>query len=214
MPTCRKHDVGDTQAAETISQFYFARKFGFSASPVRTDGSGIVMESLFGPVILNMTYTEAVDAGMVTPMKYIMLPCNWCPKFLLDKGKELSDVVLKKYAYWHNIARNKAIRDLLYAIKQCSDAQVLIMTSTLQHCIELQLLMPWLVVAYYGNMDMEELRKSFPKSRYPDLDLSKYRMTSKQLSITRKAFAKGTLRYVVSTYVFRQGELQVMPLES
>ena len=204
MRTCRKHDVGDTQAAETISQFYFARKFGFSASPVRTDGSAIVMESLFGPVILNMTYTEAVDAGMVTPMKYVMLPCNWCPGFL-HGNDSLPDVVMKKYAYWHNIARNKAIKELLYDIKECSDAQVLIMVATLQHAIELQLLIPWLVVAYYGSTDMNDLRKAFPKNRYPNLDLNKYKMTAKQLDITRKAFAKGTLRWIVSTYVFRQG---------
>jgi superfamily II DNA or RNA helicase len=30
-------------------------------------------------------------------------------------------------------------------------------------------------------------------------------MTPKQLDITRKAFAKGTLRGVISTYVFKQG---------
>ena len=198
------HDVGDTQAAETISQFWFARKFGFSASPVRTDGSAIVMESLFGPVILSMSYSEAVSAGMVTPMKYVMLPCNWCPGFLLS-GSTLSDVTLKKYAYWHNIARNKEIKKLMYDIKECSDAQVLIMVSTLQHAIELHLLMPWLVVAYYGSTDMEELRKAFPKNRYPNLDLGKYKMTAKQLDITRNAFAKGTLKWVVSTYVFRQG---------
>lgn len=204
MCTCRKHDVGDTQAAETISQFYFARKFGFSASPVRTDGSGIVMESLFGPVILNMTYTEAVDAGMVTPMKYVMLPCTNGPEFL-NKAKDLSDVVQKRYSYWSNRYRNKVIANFMYQLKSVSDAQVLIMVSTLQHALELKVLMPWLVVAYYGSADMEDLRKKFPKSKYPNLDLDKVRMTTKQLDITRRAFAKGTLRWIVSTYVFRQG---------
>ena len=198
------HDIGDTQAAETISQFYFARKFGFSASPVRTDGSGIVMESLFGPVILNMTYTEAVDAGMVTPMKYVMLPCTNGPEFL-NKAKDLSDVVQKRYSYWSNRYRNKVIANFMYQLKSVSDAQVLIMVATLQHALELKVLMPWLVVAYYGSADMEDLRKKFPKAKYPNLDLDKVRMTTKQLDITRRAFAKGTLRWIVSTYVFRQG---------
>lgn len=198
------HDVGDTQAAETISQFYFARKFGFSASPVRTDGSAVVMESLFGPVILNMSYNEAVEAGMVTPMKYVMLPCASGPEFL-RANKDLADVVMKRYSYWCNKYRNRVIANFMYDLKKVSDAQVLIMVATLHHALELKVMMPWLVVAYYGNADMEDLRKRFPKSKYPNLDLDKVRMTPKQLDITRNAFAKGTLRWVVSTYVFRQG---------
>jgi len=198
------HDIGDTQAAETISQFYFARKFGFSASPVRTDGSAIVMESLFGPVILNMSYNEAVEAGMVTPMKYVMLPCSSGPEFL-RANKDLADVVMKRYSYWCNKYRNRVIANFMYDLKKVSDAQVLIMVATLHHALELKVMMPWLVVAYYGNADMEDLRKRFPKSKYPNLDLDKVRMTPKQLDITRNAFAKGTLRWVVSTYVFRQG---------
>lgn len=198
------HDVGATQAAEVISGFYFARKFGFSASPVRTDGSAIVMESLFGPTILNMSYTEAVDAGMVTPMKYVMLPCGWCPS-ILKSGKDMMDVTLKRYSYWVNSARNKAIRDFMYQLKNSSDAQVLIMVQTLDHALQLKALMPWLVVAYYGSADMAELRRKYPKTKYPQLDLDKVKMNQRQLDITRRAFAKGTLRWVVSTYVFRQG---------
>ena len=76
---------------------------------------------------------------------------------------------------------------------------------TLEHAIQLHMMLPWFVVAYYGNADMEELRKKFPKERYPSLDLSKYKMTSKQLEITRRALAKGTLRYVISTKVLKQG---------
>ena len=197
------HDIGPT-AADTISKFYFSRRFGFTASPHRNDGSWPVVESLLGPIILKMSYDEAVDAGMVTPMKYVMLPCSWCPRFL-HTSADLPDFLLRRYAYWTNKARNNAIKEFMYDLRQVSDAQTLIVVNTLEHAIQLHILMPWLVIAFYGNVNMEDLRKRFPKSKYPNLNLEQYKMNQKQLDITRKAFAKGTLRWVVSTYVFRQG---------
>ena len=168
------------------------------------------MTSLFGPTIMRMTYDQSVDANMVTPMKYVMLQCTWCAPFA--QRTDIPDFAMKRWSYWDNIARNRLVKDFVYKLKNVSDCQVLIMAATLEHCIMLHRLLPWFVVAYYGNVDMNELRKRFPEKKYPDLDLSKYKMTTKQLDITRHAFAKGTLRYVISTFVFRQGELKVMPL--
>lgn len=198
------HDVGDNDAGRVLSKFYFARKFGFSATPVRNDGSKIVMEAIFGPTILKMSYEASVAAGMVTPMKYALIPCRWCIPFL--KGKDnLPDFVMKRYSYWANSARNKEIASFVRELWHNTDAQVLVMVATLEHAIYLHMLMPWMVVAYSGNADMQKLREAFPYKKYPNLDVTKYKMTPKQLDITRKAFAKGTLRGVISTYVFKQG---------
>lgn len=65
--------------------------------------------------------------------------------------------------------------------------------------------LPWFKVVYYGTSDMTELQKHFPKEKYPTLDLNKYKSTQKQLEIARNAFSKGTLKYVISTFVFKQG---------
>lgn len=206
------HDVGDNNAGKDLMKFCFARRFGFSASPVRNDGSAIVMESLFGPTILRMTYEESVDAGMVTPMKYVMIPCKSGPSICCNEN--MSEVVLKRYSYWANTYRNKIVQSLVYDIKRASDCQILIMVGTLEHAIFLHMLLPWFKVAYYGATDLATLRKRFPKERFPNLDLSQYKMSKNQLDIMRNAFAKGTLRYVISTTVFRQGvnftKLQVL----
>lgn len=185
-------------------KFCWARRFGFSASPIRNDGSQLVMESLLGPTILKMTYQEAAEAGMVTPMKYMMLQCNGCPS--VAKQRDLPEVMLKRYSYWDNLSRNGAVRRFVYDLKKGGyEGQILIMVNSLEHAIQLHMMLPWFVVAYYGNADMEHLKERFPASKYPDLDLSKYKMTSKQLEITRKALAKGTLRFVISTKVLKQG---------
>lgn len=198
------HDVGDNDAGHTIMQFYFARKFGFSATPVRNDGTGLAMEAIFGPTILQMSYEASVQAGMVTPMKYTMLPCTWCSDFL-KRGQDLPEIVVKRYSYWANVARNKAIARLVSEVWNTTDAQVLVMCATLEHAIQLSQLMPWMVVAHYGNVDEATLRRHLKPDKFPNLDFSKYKMNTKDLERIRMAFGKGTLRGVISTYVFKQG---------
>ena len=119
------HSIGNNLAGKDLLQFCFARKFGFSASPIRNDGSQLMLESLLGPTILKMTYDEAVDAGMVTPMKYCMLHCNSCPS--ICRNQDIPEVLMKRYAYWRNTARNKAIQQFVHKLKQVYDGQVLIM---------------------------------------------------------------------------------------
>ena len=196
------HGAADNDAGREIMKFCWARRFGFSASPIRNAGDGIVMESLFGPTILKMEYDEAVDAGIVTPMKYLMLPCNSAPS--VCNSPNLPDVMQKRWSYWCNRSRNEAIRKFVYDIKKVYDGQLLIMCNSLEHCIHIQRLLPWFKIAYGGG-DFSELKKKFPKERFPDVDLDSYKLTAKQLEIMRKAFEKGTMRYIVCTKTWRAG---------
>ena len=198
------HDVGATQSGQDLMKFCFARRFGFSASPIRNDGSNLVMESIFGPTILKLSYEEAAQEGMVTPMKYAMLHCDWCPD--ICKKPEMNEVTMKRFAYWRNTARNRAIAKFVSDLhKTDKDAQILIMVATLEAAIALHQLLPWFKVAYYGATDLNDLKRKFPKERYPNLNVEQYKMKQKDLDIMRGAFSKGTLRFIISTTVFRQG---------
>ena len=119
------HAIGDNIAGQELMKFCWARRFGFSASPIRNDGSQLAMEALLGPTILKMTYQEAADAGMVTPVKYMMIQCGSCPS--VAKQPNLPDVMLKRWSYWDNRARNEAIRKFVYDLKQVYDGQIIIM---------------------------------------------------------------------------------------
>lgn len=199
------HACGDNEAGRAVSKFVFSRRFGFSASPIRNDGSRIVMESIFGPEIMKMTYQESVDVGNIVPMKYLMLPCNKGPASLCDKPG-MDDVFKKRFGYWCNYNRNRAIAELVYDIKQVYEGQILIMVGSLEHAIQLHIMLPWFKVAHYGATDLDELKKKkFSKDKYSNIDFSQYKMSQKQLDIMRAAFAKGTLRYVICTKVFKQG---------
>lgn len=205
------HGVGANQAGLVLSQFVFARRFGFSASPVRNDGSAKALEAIMGPVILDVSYADAVSSGMVVPLKYVMLPCNRGPEFLRDivgadgikHRKGIPDVFRKKFSYWRNSARNRQIANCVHRILEVDpDCQILVIVETLQHAVLLHQLIPNFLVAHYGASSMDELADD---KKFSHIDLSKYMLKPKELDRIRGAFAKGTLRRVISTFVFRQG---------
>ena len=206
------HGVGANQAGLVLSQFVFARRFGFSASPVRNDGSAKALEAIMGPVILDVSYADAVSSGMVVPLRYVMLPCNRGPEFLRDivgadgvrHRKGIPDVFRKKFSYWRNSARNRQIASCVQRILEVDpDCQILVIVETLQHAVLLHQLIPNFLVAHYGASSMDELADD---KKFSHIDLSRYMLKPKELDRIRGAFAKGTLRRVISTFVFRQGQ--------
>ena len=198
------HCISPGQSSAAIMEFKFARKFGFSASPIRNDGSQLLLESILGPTILKLDYDEGVEEGMVVPMKYAMLHCTWCPT--LCHKEDLSEVIMKRFSYWRNKARNETIAAFVKSLLAVApDIQILLICATMEHCIALNMLLPNFTVLYYGKTDMEDLARKFPKEKFPHLDLTRYKMTQKQLEIGRAAFAKGTLKRVISTMILKQG---------
>ena len=207
------HEISNNDAGKQLMRFAFCRRFGFSASPVRADGSQLAMEAILGPVIMQMSYEEASEQGMVVPMRYAMLHCNWCPS--ICHKDDLSEVLMKRFAYWRNEARNRVIADYVYKLLAVDkDIQILILCQTLEAAIALHQHLPGFLVAYYGSCDISDIQKRFPKEKYPKLNLDSYKLKQKDLDRMRGAFSKGTLRRIISTTVFRQGERKVMPLES
>lgn len=198
------HFISPGQSSQDLMRFCFSRRFGFTATPWRNDGSKLVMESIVGPTILKLDYADGVENGMVVPMKYAMLPCGWVPTICHKEG--LNEVTLKRYAYWRNTVRNKAIADFVMAFhKQAPNAQLLIIVSTTEHAIALSLLLPWMKVIYAEGQDFKDMDKKFPKEKYPNLNIESYKMKPKQLKIARAAFAKGTLKFVIATFTLKQG---------
>ena len=54
-------------------------------------------------------------------------------------------------------------------------------------------------------MNLTELRRKFPKEKFPNLDLTEYKLSTKQLDMMRHAYENGTLRFVISTKTWKQG---------
>lgn len=198
------HFLGPGVTSQEIMKFCFCRRFGFTATPYRGDGSQLVMESIVGPTVLKMEYSEGVENGIVVPMKYAMLPCTWFPS--VCHKKDIGEITLKRFCYWRNTARNRLIADFINRFhKIAPDAQILCIVATIEHALSLLTLLPWMKLVYAEGQDFKGMDEKFPKDKYPNLDIEKLKMSPKQLRIARAAFAKGTLKFVIGTFTLKQG---------
>lgn len=63
------HTAASTSRSEALSRFNKAIRYGVSATPTgRFDGSDLLTEGLFGPVIVQRTYQDAVKLGALVPI--------------------------------------------------------------------------------------------------------------------------------------------------
>lgn len=201
------HTVNDGKYGEAVATVRFARRFGLSATPTRNDGSQLFMESLVGPVIYEMTYSEAVEVGNVNEMRYCMIPVDKCPAFALKP--ELNEVVRDRFQYYRNQYRNRAIDRVVGEIRRRlgEDMQILVMVATIEHLVELHQYPAQsdFVPVHYGAADMQNLKRKFKKDRYPDIQWDKYDKKPKDNEIAQAAFSKGTLKRVLCTKTWRAG---------
>lgn len=110
-----------------------ARMYGLTASLDRGDGALDAIKALFGKVLVECSYQEAVEHKMVTPLKVIM------PK--IDKLSRPIDVVGVQHVderrnYWQNHERNKMFAQASLDVPE--DKQLIITVKTVEHAIFLQ----------------------------------------------------------------------------
>jgi superfamily II DNA or RNA helicase len=184
--------VGAVGTAELISKFTNARKFGFSASPEgRGDGADMVLESLFGPVIFDFSYQDAVDSGSVVPIEVIMHTVEGDP--INKQGK----IALKRWGIWRNDNRNKRIAEVVKHFGP--DEQVLIMVETIEHAMHLKKLLPEYAVVY----------SNCSKERYQGYVTDGYTtdpyINDKDMMEMQDKFESGEIMKCISTMKWREG---------
>lgn len=133
---CLADEVHEHGSNKTCMQLYRVktdRMFGFSANMEdRADGADIWVESIYGPVLVERSYQDNVAAGDVVQIKVRMIDMYTGPTSR-SKLKASKD----KLEIWTNDARNKAFADIA---KHHMDegAQVLILTSTTEHALNIR----------------------------------------------------------------------------
>lgn len=197
------HCVGSEKRSELLARMSFCRRFGFTATPVRNDGTELVMESVVGPVIMKTTYSDGVAHGMVTPVSYAMIPCGRAPSIVMSRGF-VPDWLMQRFGYYRNSYRNWCIKNIVESIRAVYSGQILIVCSTTEHMIMLHQLLPYFLTAHAENFDPAEMSRKLFKT-LPGVDFSKYKSTAKQNDIRLAAFAKGTIKYLISTKIVKQG---------
>jgi len=179
------------------SRYRHSRNFGLSATPyARMDNAHAVLEPLFGPMVFELTYQNAVDLGLVVPVKV-----NWLPMRLSTNPAERygNRVARKRHGIWTNVERNRIIADAVRAYPESQ--QILILVETIEHAVNLGAQLPEFKLVY-GSMfpnDCAAYKKKglLPQGYKPLTDYEKHDM--------RSAFEAGTLKRVIATDVWSTG---------
>lgn len=185
------HGVGRNLIGSQLAYVQRARKFGFTATPVgRGDNAELAIEALFGPVLVDISYSKAVADGLVVPIEVHWYPVRSAANF----NEQAATVTRKRYGYWRNTARNETIAAVAKGFPD--DEQVLIMVETLEHAIYLHKLLPDFQVVHCGTNKKKRIGGEW---------VDKFAMDDAKLARVRRDFEKGRLKKAISTGVWGEG---------
>lgn len=192
------HQLATINFSSQLAQKYrHSRNFGLSATPyARMDNAHAVLEPLFGPMIFELAYQQAVELGLVVPIRVKWLPI----RMPFNPVERFSNRVAKKrHGVWTNPNRNRMIAD---AVREYPEThQILILVETIEHAVTLGALLPEYTLVY-GSMfpsDCTAYKKRglLPKDYKPLSDYDKHKL--------RDQFEKGDLKRVIATDVWATG---------
>jgi superfamily II DNA or RNA helicase len=191
------HSAGAENVSQDLIQFNKARMYGFSASTeCRTDRADRMVEALFGPVRVKVSYQDAMNEGVV-PMidthfyRVAIAPCH-----------SENQVYRKRVTIWNNPSWNAAIAQAAkYWIARLGDPQVLILTDTVEHVMRLLQVLPDFV-PFYAGIDAPQLEWLKNKGLVAQSWKPK---TPSQLADARVQLENGMIRRAVSTTTLGTG---------
>lgn len=179
--------------------------FGMTATPTgRSDNAHLPIEVMVGPVIANIEYDEAAEAGLIAPLKvaFIEMPEGSCNTFGYNYATKPAK---KRNVYWRNDVRNAALADAVRTwparLGMGTDPQTLVLAETTEHAFRMAQLLPGFEVVY-ANMASDRLDKLKALGLVPQ----DYRpLTRVQRESMLQQFEAGTLRRVISTGCWGEG---------
>jgi superfamily II DNA or RNA helicase len=174
-----------------------SRNFGLSATPyARMDNAHAILEPLFGPLVFDLPYQQAVELGLVVPVRV-----KWLPIRLTHNPAERfkNRVARKRNGIWTNRSRNAMIAAAVREYPE--NYQILILVETIEHAVHLGSLLPEFTLMYSQMAPYDcaayKRAKLLPEDYRPLADVQKHEM--------RKQFEEGTLKRVIATDVWSTG---------
>ena len=193
------HSAAAPKTAEVLTHFSRAKMFGFSATPMdRTDGSNILIEAFFGPIIYEISYQEAERLGRVVPIEVWVYNTGDCNVKLKDNDYQS----LQRYGIQRNDCRNRRIASIVRAIEADDpNQQILILCDTAIHLFHLHQFLPDYRLVYDSISETAQkyLRRSGLLGDAPT------KMSEKALDEISEAFSRGEIKKAISTGVWDTG---------
>jgi superfamily II DNA or RNA helicase len=165
-----------TLSAALTDKTLATKIFGFTASPVgRMDNAELVTESIMGPVVVQVTYSEAVSKGIVAPMKVVFCPV---PQGVPSSNYK-TKVARERNLYWRNDRRNKiiaqSIEHFTKEFKLRENAQILVLVDKVDHAQRLHKFLPdyKLVYSQPGKTTLDKMSAKERKQLMEDFQNEK-----------------------------------------
>lgn len=203
------HELLTDNYAEKLVALKYARNYAFSATPTgRADGADPLMEFLFGPIIFTLSFPEAVELGLIVPIRV-----EWLDVYM-DRNPcaEMVETAKLRNGIWRNEYRNALIAEK--AISYPEDVQTLIMVQTLEHACYLKKYLPEYTLAYSegGSKSKDDDIRTYQERGLISQD--EPRMDWQRRQMLKDQFSAGKLKKVIATDVWSTGvnfhQLQVL----
>jgi superfamily II DNA or RNA helicase len=153
-----------------------------------------LVEALFGPVILQVTYQEAEAAGLVVEIEARLMNVASSKTF-----KQKSDIALERNGYWRHTDRNKAIAAAARSF--ADDAQTMILVKTTEHALYLRRQLPEYTIVHAGISD--DRWKGFLDVGL--VTVEDEHIKSIDIDALRVSFEQNELKKVICTPTWREG---------
>jgi len=191
------HEWATDAYMASLVRYRNAKRFMFTASPIRDDGAHFELEGAFGPPLVNISYQEAVEHNCIVPILVQMVDV------VMDENpaEGYSETARERWGIWRNRVRNEVIADTARKIPE--DQQVLITVKTFEHAAFLKKHLPEFTLCY---ADSESTKADF--SRYVSWGLipsSEVYVDRERRRELKEAFESGKLRRVIATPVWNRG---------
>jgi superfamily II DNA or RNA helicase len=190
------HELLADKSSMFLAKYNLSRNFAYTATDTgRLDGTDVRMESLFGPRIFSCPYWEAVQLGLVVPIRV-----EWSDvKMDTNPADEDNETAKKRWGLWRNAHRNDIIAKRAQSFSE--EEQVLILVDTVEHAMFLRQHLPEYTMVY-GSNEVERWEYYIKHDMIP-ADMPK--MTPKRIEELRQQFEDGTLKKVIATGVWAVG---------
>jgi hypothetical protein len=189
-----------------LRRYRITRNYAFDATPFgRQDGSSARMEMFFGPVIFNLPYQEAMELGLVVPMRVRWLDIN----LDVNPAANKTGTPRMRWGIWRNDARNAIFAQDVRA-NYGPDVQVLMLCESFEHAVHLWQHLPEFELAY-SNQDDAKIQAYIRNRMLPQQFIG---MDARRRDGMRAAFEAGALKKVICTDIWSTGvdfeQLQVL----
>lgn len=192
------HSQAGRQARVGLWKVNSQRTFGFSANQDdRSDGADLWVEAVYGPIILDRTYEQNMQAGDVCPIE-----ARFYDSHCVAGTSSRSHAIRERALVVRNQARNRLIAKLArYYLGR--GHQVLILTRTTEHCLQIQKELPEAMAVF--KPPTPERAQEFVKLKLVEPGAS-LGYTDKELIPIQEDFKSQKLRCVVANSLWHRGK--------